>query len=121
MIQTGFYSKLCSSTNGYSYINHANTNNSHLTNTVSILYKSDPTSSAVSDAAITAFKNLVTSFITPNTNGGRLQISASTILTGDTSSTVNILGTLVITYIDALDISHGITVVRIGSRSIEWR
>ena len=43
MIQTGSYSKLCSSTKGYSYINHTNTDNSLFTNTVSTLYKSDPT------------------------------------------------------------------------------
>ena len=74
MRQTGSYSKLCSSTNGYNYINHTNTNNSLFTNTVSTLYKSDPTSSTSSDAAISVFKNPITSFLLPTTDGGTLHV-----------------------------------------------
>ena len=121
MIQTGSYSKLCSSTNGYSYINHTNTNNSLFTNTVSTLYKSDPTSSAPNDAAITVFKNPITSFLSSSTNGGTLQISAATILIGDTNSTVSIPGTLVITYVDALNISHSIILGKYLSQTSRTR
>ena len=121
MIQTGSYSKLCSSTNGYSYINHINTNSSLFTNTVSTLYKSDPTSSVVSDAAITVFKNPLTSFLSPSTNGATLQISAGTILIGNTLSTVSIPGTLVITYFDSLNISHSITLGKYLSQTSRTR
>ena len=108
---TGTSCQTVSNTTGTSFVNHFNSYDSTVYNTVGTYYKADPTnSSTVADASIVVSPNPLASLFTTSTpDYGTVTVKAQGIVLGNKTSVVSIPGTLVITYVDSTSVPHQVS------------
>ena len=111
ILQTGTSCQTVSNTTGTSFVNHFNSYDSTVYNTVGTYYKADQTnSSTVADASIVVTPNPLGSFFTtPTPDYGTITVKAQGIVLGNRTTAVSIPGTLLITYTDSTSVPHQVS------------